>query len=93
MSDDSAPRADGFKYSEIKSEAATVSLGARPGLPIRKRGYYRALKRGETWAVHIDSQKGIMKTLARAFYPTVVNMINGPQPSFLSRLEKIVKDE
>lgn len=43
-------KADGVNLTEIR-ETALGSLGGGQPRPIRKRGYYRALKRGEHWAV------------------------------------------
>lgn len=46
--DNPAPGADGVKNTESEGH----SLGARAGgRPVRKRGYHRALKRGESWAI------------------------------------------
>ncbi len=36
--------------------------------PIRKRGFYRALKRGEHWAVYKDAMDRIIKNLAAGLY-------------------------
>lgn len=44
---------------EIKGAVATPDRGARTR-PIRKRGYHRALKRGELWALN----EHMFKTIA-----------------------------
>lgn len=56
---DSAPKADGLKYSEERLVPELTS-GARPR-SIRKRGYHRALKRGELWAVHDKAARSLMQ--------------------------------
>jgi hypothetical protein len=41
--------ADGLNLAEIRANALGLLRGGQPR-SIRKRGYYRALKRGESWA-------------------------------------------
>ncbi len=42
--------ADEIKFTEIKENCLGSLKGGSPSIPKRRRGYYRALKRGETWA-------------------------------------------
>lgn len=42
--------------AERKEGTSTVPT-SRPKRPIRMRGYYRAVRRGEAWAVEIESKK------------------------------------
>jgi hypothetical protein len=44
-------KADGLNLAEIR-ETALGSLGGSKPPSIRKRGYHRALKRGEAWALN-----------------------------------------
>lgn len=57
----SAPEADGVKHAENGSLHG-CEMGGRP---IRKRGYIRALKRSELWAVKQCQQLQMVSRLAR----------------------------
>lgn len=50
-SDALGSKADGFKLVETKSDVLGPAGGNKPR-PIRKRGYHRALKRKEPWAMY-----------------------------------------
>lgn len=48
--------ADGTKRVRGKKRSSPAGEDTPPGArPIRTKGYYRALKRGEPWAVKIDA--------------------------------------
>lgn len=50
---DQGSKADGLKFTEIRELSLAALEGGSPGhkRPIRKRGFHRALKRQEFWAV------------------------------------------
>lgn len=56
--------------------------------PKRKRGFHRAVKRGETWATFEFQMKEIMNKLRRSFYE---GLIYEPDP-FMKLLRENDKD-
>lgn len=62
--------------NEMGGDVATSSRGVRPR-PIRKRGYHRALKRGETWAQMEKMSRDMMKTIAKMYLPIVEDVLFG----------------
>jgi len=51
MVEESESKADGLNFSEMKAAVMTRIEAESPIQPIRKRGYYRALKRRAAWAL------------------------------------------
>jgi hypothetical protein len=60
-------KADGVNLAETR-ETALGSLGGGQPRSIRKRGYHRALKRGETWAVCEKAYKEMVNDFCAQFY-------------------------
>lgn len=60
------PEADGLNAAEKKGRADRDPQGGAPG--IRKRSHYRALKRGESWAVIKQMMDETMREMARKIY-------------------------
>lgn len=60
MSKDSMTKADSLNNSEMQAHVRNRLQGAEP---IRKRGYYRAIKRGEMWAHMIKWANESMESL------------------------------
>lgn len=57
------------RTKRVRSERSGVTLDPKLGArPIRTRGWYRAVKRGEPWAIKWDRSFGFIKMLHR-FYP------------------------
>jgi hypothetical protein len=57
---------------QVESGAVSSSeTGDRP-TPIRKRGYHRALKRGEHWATYKKAVKDMMNDMARAMFEDMI---------------------
>lgn len=55
------------------AESLRGALATGPGgRPIRKRGYHRALKRGEVWAHHQKTMNAMMNSLSRMFFDQTV---------------------
>lgn len=71
--------------SKKQSDCPDRSLGARP---IRKKGYHRALKRGEFWARLKNSTDHLMSTMAQQFVTTMRKDFLDPLP-----LSKILDKE
>lgn len=68
--------ADKINKSETCGDLAKPARGALPVIkrdPIRKRAYYRALKRKETWALFRQSTESIWKMMASDFYNISLN--------------------
>jgi hypothetical protein len=69
MSDNPVTKADGLKYAEIRAATLGTLEGGRPDIrPIRKRGYHRALKRGELWAVNQKAMLDMVNALTKQMY-------------------------
>jgi hypothetical protein len=71
--------ADGLNLVEIRANALGLLGGGQPR-SIRKRGYHRALKRGESWAKLEASIQAMSKQLCNDFYRTTVEgpiLLNG----------------
>lgn len=65
MNEDSVPKADRINFGETKGCMLASPRGAKP---IRKKGFHRALKRGEIWA-HMDAaHKRMMEDVCRSMY-------------------------
>lgn len=65
----SAPKADGLNIVEAKWWTQGITRGDLPR-SIRRRGYHRALKRGEAWAVHNSVMEDMMRKMcAELFKP------------------------
>lgn len=78
-------RAEDFKQAEIKA----VSTRNKGGYPrsIRKRGYHRALKRGEPWALIEEGMKNSLKVL-ESMYLDQIGSYENPFRDISSVLEK-----
>lgn len=63
----SEPKAEGLNLSKIASGCREQAKGGQSE-PIRKRGYYRALKRGETWAIMRKTTSDMVNNLCREFF-------------------------
>jgi hypothetical protein len=57
----SVTEADRTRISETKGGFPGPLRG---GEPIRKRGYYRALKRGEAWAIQKKNMQDMLNTIS-----------------------------
>lgn len=68
-------KADGVNLAEIR-ENALGSLGGGQPRSIRKRGYHRALKRGEPWAVCEQAYKEMINGLWADMYRDLVREPN-----------------
>jgi len=60
-------KADGVNLAKIIGDAQGL-LGGGQSEPIRKRGYYRALKRKAPWALLKQSIKGILRDMNASFF-------------------------
>lgn len=60
-------KAEGLNLSETTSNALGSTGGGQPK-PIRKRGYHRALKRGEQWAVTKNAWGELLNKFCADFY-------------------------
>lgn len=58
------------------------------GKPIRKRGYYRAVKRGAEWAVRISKKKGLDFLMAFCYRNFDWKSMVTHGSSFLKHVEK-----
>lgn len=61
---DQASKADGLNFAEIR-ERVRLEEGGRP---VRKRGYYRALKRERPWALIQKMSFDVMNDLSNRLY-------------------------
>lgn len=61
----SVSEADGTRTAESLRDSLAPAPGGRP---IRKRGYHRALKRGEAWARQQKAMTDMMHDLDKMFY-------------------------
>jgi len=69
MSDDLVPKADGIKLDKDSGNGAQkYGFGVRPKRS-RKRAFWRALKRGEFWAVQLNQLRKLVQ-----------DIINNPLP-------------
>ncbi len=79
MNKNSEPKADGLKYSEIKADVLGRLEGGSPR-SIRKRGYHRALKRGEMWALiqkeSVDMCNRINETMFNLYAPALNELVS-----------------
>lgn len=64
-------KADGVNMAEIR-ETALGSLGGGQPRSIRRRGYHRALKRKETWAVAEQTYESMIKDLWADLYSDLI---------------------
>lgn len=64
MKYNSVPKADGLIIDERRTRTPGESEGIKPR-PIRLKGYYRALKRKECWAVYVDYIEKFLNPLTR----------------------------
>lgn len=60
-------KADGLNLSETTSNALGSTGGGQPK-PIRKRGYHRALKRSEPWAISKKSWGDLLNKFSADMY-------------------------
>jgi len=60
-------KADGVNLGEIR-EIALGSLGGAQPRSIRKRGYHRALKRGEAWAISRKTYEELVSDVLQQLY-------------------------
>ncbi len=65
-------KADGVNLTEIR-ETALGSLGGSQPRSIRKRGYHRALKRGEVWALSQKATFDMINNIIVDLYCPVYN--------------------
>lgn len=59
-----------------KTETQSGAHGERGGRPVRKRGYYRALKRQEPWAHMKLTNQLLLKDIERQFFGQMVDDSN-----------------
>lgn len=85
MTDSPAPKADGFNQGE-RGGLVRPKPGTRP---VRKRGYHRALARGEVWALVEKGHREMLIKMQGYYYQAVVDSF-APIP--LSRLLKKESD-
>lgn len=64
-------KADGVNMAEIR-ETALGSLGGGQPRSIRRRGYHRALKRKETWAIVEQEYESMIKDLWSDLYSDLI---------------------
>jgi hypothetical protein len=76
--------ADSIKQTETSWDSAEPARGSHPKESIRKRGYHRALKRGEFWAVLRKQADDCMKSIIKDLYEDLLK----PSP-----LMQFIKDE
>lgn len=69
-------KADGLT-DEMSGDVANPSRGVRRR-PIRKRGFHRAIKRGETWALMEIKMRETMNSLAGQMFASYINDIMKP---------------
>lgn len=65
-------KADGLNTAEIREDALGLLGGSKPP-SIRKRGYHRALKRGELWAVSQKATQDMINNVIVDLYCPVYN--------------------
>lgn len=65
MSEKPAGEADAIKNAETKERSHGALRGGRP---VRKRGYHRALKRKESWALFDNMMKEMWSAMNRQLY-------------------------
>lgn len=75
MKTDTGPKADGLNSNETKREILGPARGVRP---VRKRGYYRALKRGESWAKLKQISDAMIKNMTAMFLCIIDEDFNAP---------------
>lgn len=59
------PKADGLNFAEIRDHVL-ADLGG--GRPFRKRGYHRALKRNEPWALVEKGMRSMVREMVEELY-------------------------
>ena len=62
---DSVPEADWLNHSEKSGFSGQTREGARP---IRKRGFHRAVKRGELWALCEQGHRDTIREMNRMMF-------------------------
>lgn len=74
--------ADGLNLSETTSTVLGSTGGGQPK-PIRKRGYHRALKRGEQWAVTKNAWGELLNKFCADFYAPAMSAYSLTENPFL----------
>lgn len=67
---------------KLLADTGGVKLGVRP---IRIKGYYRALKRGEQWAIDISNQPPLPQIISLRFGPYLDRILDNESPLISGR--------
>lgn len=81
--------ADKINKTEALGVARATDRGGLPIIPIRKRGFHRALKRNEAWAVMRDCMTKMVNSLESYLY-TDICFYGDP---YIYGIEKFINDE
>lgn len=66
---DSESKADGLNYTEIKGYILGDLKGGNPSKrSIRKKGFNRAIRRGESWAIYEQTVKNTLNSVVKQLY-------------------------
>lgn len=76
-------KADSLNNSEISGVVATAKEGA---IPIRKKGYHRALKQGKSWALYKQCMLQVDESMKRVMGAMAADLFL--ESPFLSMLRK-----
>lgn len=73
------------------TEAQALPGRKRGGRPIRKRGYHRALKRGETWALVEKGHREMIAALNRIWERPLIDAAMSDNHAFYLGLSRELK--
>lgn len=80
------------RTDEMSGNVATPSRGVRPR-PIRKRGFHRALKRGEPWAHNEKGMREMMNSIMKMYLPILEDQLKAPPMTGLQAFLKFKVDK